>query len=438
MTVAPPHVTPAPDVATPTTDASPATTPVPATTPAPGRVRRLLPLLGPAVVAATAYVDPGNFATNSLAGASHGTLLLWVVVTANLMAVLVQYLSAKLGVATGRNLPQLCREHYPRPLTRMLWVQAEAVAIATDLAEVVGGAIALNLLFGVPLLPGGVAVGVVAWALLAVHQRRPRRFELLVVALFVGVVVCLVTTLGQTSPDPALVVGGLVPGLDGTGSLVLATGILGATVMPHVIYLHSDLTRTARRRAGGTRAALRGQRVDLAVGMGTAGMLNAVMLVVAATVFFRPRVEAPEDLEGVHARLGALAGPLAAGAFAVALLLSGLVSSGVGTYAGQVIMEGFPRRRVPLWVRRAVTLAPALLLLGLGTDPTLVLLISQVVLSFGIPVALVPVLELGRRRALMGALTTRPAVTAVAGVLAVVVIGVNAHLVVTVLVSGLS
>ncbi|GAA4903117.1 manganese transport protein [Actinomycetospora succinea] len=404
-----------------------------APSPRPGRVRRLLPLLGPAVVAATAYVDPGNFATNTVAGASHGALLLWVIVAANLMAVLVQYLTAKLGLATGRNLPELCREHYPRPVTRGLWVQAEAVAIATDLAEVVGGAIALNLLFGVPLLAGGLAVGVVACALLAVQQRRPRRFELLVVALFGGILVCLLTTLGQTSPDPAVVAGGLVPGLAGTDSLLLATGILGATVMPHVIYLHSDLTRDARLRAGSTTAALRGQRWDLGLGMGTAGLLNAVMLVVAATVFFRPGVAAPEDLEGVHAGLGALAGPLAATAFAVALLLSGLVSSGVGTYAGQVIMSGFLRRRVPLWVRRGVTLAPALLLLGLGADPTVVLLISQVVLSFGIPFALVPVLELGRRRDLMGGLVTRPAVTAVAGVLAALVIGVNGYLVVAVL-----
>ena len=425
MTVAPPSPSATPEI-------SPTSSPETAAAPVAGRARRLLPLLGPAVVAATAYVDPGNFATNTLAGAGHGMQLLWVIVAANLMAVLVQYLSAKLGLATGRNLPQLCRDHYPRPVSRLLWVQAEAVAIATDLAEVVGGAVALNLLFGVPLLPGGLAVGVVACALLAVHQRRPRRFEVLVVALFAGILVCLVTTLGQTSPDPVLVAGGLVPGLDGTDSLLLATGILGATVMPHVIYLHSDLTRDARRRAGGTRAALRGQRVDLAVGMGSAGVLNAVMLVVAATVFFRPGVEAPADLEGVHAGLGALAGPLAAGAFAVALLLSGLVSSGVGTYAGQVIMDGFLRRRVPLWVRRAVTLGPALLLLGLGTDPTVVLLISQVVLSFGIPFALVPVLDLGRRRGLMGPLATRPAVTALAGVLAVVVIGVNAHLVVSV------
>ncbi|GAA4896421.1 Nramp family divalent metal transporter [Actinomycetospora straminea] len=418
MTVAPPAETPAP---------------VAGARRAPGRLRRLLPLLGPAVVAATAYVDPGNFATNTVAGASHGMLLLWVIVAANLMAVLVQFLTAKLGLATGRNLPELCRDHYPRPVSRLLWVQAEAVAIATDLAEVVGGALALNLLFGVPLLPGGLAVGLVACALLAVQQRHRRRFELLVVAFFVGILVCLLTTLGQTSPDPAAVAGGLLPGLDGTDSLVLATGILGATVMPHVIYLHSDLTRDLRRRAGGTRAALRGQRFDLALGMGTAGVLNAVMLVVAATVFFRPDVAAPDDLEGVHAGLGTLAGPLAAGAFAVALLLSGLVSSGVGTYAGQVVMAGFLRRRIPLWVRRGVTLGPTLLLLGLGADPTLVLVVSQVVLSFGIPFALVPVLDLGRRRGLMGELTTRPAVTAVAGVLAAVVIGINVHLVVSVL-----
>ena len=302
MTVAPPHVTPAPDVGTPTTGASPATD----ASPAPGRIRRLLPLLGPAVVAATAYVDPGNFATNTLAGASHGTLLLWVVVTANLMAVGVQYLSAKLGVATGRNLPQLCREHYPRPLTRMLWVQAEAVAIATDLAEVVGGAIALNLLFGVPLLPGGIAVGVVAWALLAVHQRRPRRFELLVVALFVGVVVCLLTTVGQTSPDPALVAGGLVPGLDGTGSLVLATGILGATVMPHAIYLHSALVpsivsaTTVRQR----RRALTAQRVDVMTAMSLAGLVNAAMLLVAAALFAGSSLTGVDTLEGAHAGFG--------------------------------------------------------------------------------------------------------------------------------------
>jgi manganese transport protein len=433
VTLAPPG---GPAVAEPDVDTAGSRS-APAPAPAPhgtllGRVRRLVPLLGPAFVAATAYVDPGNFATNSVAGASHGMLLLWVVLTANVVAVLVQYLSAKLGLASGRDLAQLCREHYRPSVARLLWLQAEAVAAATDLAEVVGGALALNLLFGVPLLQGGIAVGVVACALLVVQHRRPRGFDLLVVVGFAGVVAGLLTTLGHTAPDPAALASGLLPGLDGTDSLVLATGILGATVMPHVVYLHSALTRDAGRRTGRPGAVLRAQRVDLALGMGTAGVLNAVMLVVAATVFHRAGVAAPEDLEGVHAGLATLAAPAAATAFAVALLLSGLVSSGVGTFAGQVVMDGFLRRRPPVWVRRGATLVPALALLGLGASPTTILLVSQVVLSFGIPFALVPLLAFTRRRDLMGGLVNRRVTSIAATGVAALVVALNAYLLVTV------
>ncbi|GAA1229003.1 Nramp family divalent metal transporter [Pseudonocardia alaniniphila] len=396
-----------------------------------GRVRGRLAFFGPAIVAAIAYVDPGNFATNFSAGAEFGYLLLWVIVAANLLAMLIQTLSAKLGLATGRNLPEMCRERFPRPVTRVMWVQAELVAIATDLAEVIGGAIALHLLFGIPLLTGGVITGIVAFALLGLQGRGYRPFELAIAGLFGVILLGFLSTVLRIGVDPSAAAAGLVPRFEGTDSLLLATGILGATVMPHVIYLHSALTNTRvpATTVSERRFLLRYQQIDVLIGMGLAGLVNASMLVISAALFFGSGVPDTDTLEGVYAGLARVLDQPAAFAFALALLASGFASSGVGTYAGQVVMQGFIRRRIPLLLRRLLTLAPALVVLGIGVDPTEALVLSQVVLSFGIPFALVPLVLLTRNRDIMAELVNRRLTTTVAGLAAAVIILLNGFLI---------
>jgi manganese transport protein len=395
-----------------------------------GRIRGRLALLGPAFVAAVAYIDPGNFATNISGGAKYGFLLVWVILAANLMAMLVQYLSAKVGVATGHSLPELCRAHFPRPVTWGLWVQAEAIAIATDLAEFVGAAVALNLLFGVPPFAAGLITAVVAFAILALQNRGYRRFELAIAGFLLIVLLGFIYDFAQTGVDASAFAAGFVPGFDGTDSVLLAVGILGATVMPHVVYLHSALTqhRVVAADDDERRELMRFQRVDVVVALGVAGIINMTMLVVAAELFHDAGVTNVESIEQAHAGFGTLLGGGAALAFAVALLASGLSSSSVGTYAGQVVMQGFINFRIPLFLRRAITMAPALVVLALGLDPTSTLVISQVVLSFGIPFALVPMILLTRRADVMGALVNRPYTTAVAGVVAAIIIGLNMFL----------
>jgi manganese transport protein len=396
--------------------------------------RRRLALVGPAFVAAIAYVDPGNFATNTAAGARYGYLLLWVIVAANVMAMFVQSLSAKLGLATGASLPENCRRHYRRPVVVGLWLQAELVAMATDLAEVVGGAIALNLILGLPLLAGGLVTGAVAFVLLALQSRGDRRFVGAVTTLFAAVLIAFLLLAVRVPIDPGSAAAGLVPGFVGPGSLVLATGILGATVMPHAIYLHSALTSGAAQ--GGTqhrRAALRWQRADVLTAMSLAGLANAIMLLVAAAVFAGSGLGGTTTLEGADAGFGAAVGGSAELLFALALLASGFAASSVGTYAGQVVMQGFLRRSIPLFARRAITLAPALLVLALGAEPSGALVISQVVLSFGIPFALVPLLLLTRRRDVMGDLVNRPSTTVWATLVTVVIVGLNIVLIATLL-----
>ncbi|MBQ0991340.1 Nramp family divalent metal transporter [Micromonospora sp. PSH03] len=395
-----------------------------------GRVRGRLILLGPAFVAAVAYVDPGNFATNSAAGARYGYLLVWVVVVANLMAMLVQTLTAKLGLATGRSLPELCRERLPRPVNRVMWVQAELVAMATDLAEVIGGAVALYLLFGIPLLPGGIIIGTAAFAVLALRSRGYRAFEVVIAVLLGVIVLAFAANLLASGSDPASAMAGLVPRLQGTDSVLLAAGILGATVMPHVIYVHSALTRDRIPAADDTerRILFRGQRTDVLLALSAAGAVNLAMLLIAAASFRGGGPGGADSLEGVHAGLGQTIGTAAAFGFAVALLVSGLASTSVGTYAGEVIMQGFLRRRVPLLLRRLVTLLPALAVLAIGLDPTRALVLSQVILSFGIPFALIPVVAFTRRRDLMGNLVNHPLTTAAASLVAVLVVALNAFL----------
>jgi manganese transport protein len=375
------------------------------------RVRRVAGMCGPAFVVSVAYVDPGNFATNISGGARYGYLLLWVIAVANVLAMFVQALSAKLGIVTGRDLPTLCREHLPRPLTWMLWVQGELVAVATDLAEFIGGAIALNLLFGVSLLPAAAITAVVSCALLGLAPHGRHRFET-VIGTMLMVVVAGFAYQALRAGSFTGAAAGLVPRLAGTDSLVLASGMVGATVMPHVVYLHSALTKDQGHR-GDTSTAVRSSRVDIVIALGIAGIVNVAMLTIGAAVFAG---HDPGGLPGVHAGLAAALGTGAALAFALALLASGVASSSVGTYAGQVIMSGFLRRRVPLPVRRLLTMAPAFAILATGMDPTRALILSQVALSFGIPFAIIPLIVLTSRRSLMGDQVNRR-VTVAAGVL---------------------
>jgi manganese transport protein len=395
-----------------------------------GRLRGALAILGPAFVACVAYVDPGNFATNIAGGAKYGYLLLWVLLSANLMAMLIQNLSAKIGIATGRNLPELCREHFPRPVTIGLWIQAELIAMATDLAEFVGAAIALNLLFGVPLFHAGLITAVVAFGILALQSRGHRRFELVITGMLGVILLGFLYDTLRIGFDAGEAARGFIPGFAGTDSILLATGILGATVMPHVIYLHSALTqnRVAARDDEERKALLRFQRIDVSLAMGIAGLVNMSMLIIAASLFHANGLTELDSIEEAHKQFGLLVGGGAALAFALALLASGLASSSVGTYAGQVVMQGFIARTIPLALRRLVTMTPALIVLALGLNPSRSLVISQVVLSFGIPFALVPLVLLTRRRDVMGALVNRGLTTVMAAVVAAAIIALNGFL----------
>ncbi len=396
-----------------------------------GRLRATLAMLGPAFVAAVAYVDPGNFATNLQGGARYGYLLLWAVVAANAMAMLVQYLSAKLGIVTDRDLPQLCHERYPRAVSWGLWIQAEVMAMATDIAELLGAALGLNLLFGVPILPAGLIAGTIAFAILGLQTRGYRRFELAIAALL-GVIFAgfLYETL-RIGPSTRESLSGLVPHLSGAGSLYLAVGIIGATVMPHVIYLHSALTngRMRCRDDSERRRVLRFERIDVIVALGLAGIVNMAMLALFAKLLHGSSLSGVSTIQGAHAQLASLVGGGAALAFAVALLASGASSSSVGTYAGQVVMAGFVGVRVPLLARRAVTMLPALAVLALGVSPTGALVLSQVVLSFGIPFALVPLVLLTSSREVMGVHVNRRATVVAGSMLAAVITLLNVLLI---------
>lgn len=373
----------------------------------PGRTSRggLFLLLGPAFVAAIAYVDPGNVAANLTSGAKYGYLLVWVLVAANVMAMLVQYQSAKLGVVTGKSLPQHLGERYKTKTRRLYWVQAELVAMATDLAEVVGGAIALNLLFHLPLPVGGLIVGVASMALLTVQNRHGQRtFETAIIFLLVIITVGFLAGLVLSPPDPAAVAGGLIPRFEGSESVMLAAGMLGATVMPHAIYLHSQLSKDRHPDARSTPAKLRkiikATRVDVVVALILAGAVNIGMLLLAASTL--NGVSGTDSIEGAHAAIVNGLGPVIGVIFAVGLLASGLASTSVGAYAGATIMNGLIRVRIPLQLRRVISLIPAIILLSVGIDPTWALIVSQIVLSFGIPFALIPLLRLTANKKLMG------------------------------------
>jgi manganese transport protein len=392
---------------------------------------RFWPFLGPAFIAAVAYIDPGNFATNIAGGAKFGYLLLWVVLGANLIAMVVQTQSAKLGIATGKNLAELCRERFSRRTAIGLWLQAELVAMACDIAEIVGAALGLNLLFGIPLFPAGVIAGAGAFAILALQQKGFRRLEAGITVLVGVVVASFAFELFDASPDAGEIGRHLiVPGFAGTESILLATGIIGATVMPHVIYLHSALTqkRVIGRDDKERRKILGFERLDVVIALSLAGIVNLSMMIVAAALFHGGGFAGVDSIDGAYEGLQTLVSDRAAMIFGIALLASGFASSSVGTMAGQVVMQGFLRRRIPLFLRRAITLAPALVVLALGLDPTEALVGSQVVLSFGIPFALVPLLIIAANREVMGSLVNPRWLTAVAGVLASMIIGLNLFL----------
>ncbi len=396
-----------------------------------GRVKASLAMLGPAFVAAIAYVDPGNFATNIQGGAQFGYLLLWVVLVANVMAMLIQYLSAKLGIATDHNLPELFRVRYPKSLSWGMWVQAEAMAMATDIAEFVGAALGLNLLFGVPLVVAGVMTGFIALAILELQSHGYRRFELVISALLGVILLGFLYEGLKIGPSARESFGGLVPHLAGSGSLYLAVGIIGATVMPHVIYLHSALMngRTPVRNEHERARVLKFERTDVIVALGLAGLVNMAMLAVAAKLFHGTGYTGVSTIEQAHAGIAQLVGGGAALAFSVALMTSGVSSSSVGTYAGQVVMKGFVGLNVPLIARRLVTMAPAIVILALGLSPTNVLVLSQVVLSFGIPFALIPLVLLTSNRDVMGTHVNRRMTTIAACGLAGLITVLNMFLI---------
>jgi manganese transport protein len=363
-------------------------------------------LAGPAFVASVAYVDPGNVATNSVAGATSGYALAWVVVAAGLMAMPVQYVAAKVGIVTGRSLPRSCRQVMSKPVRVLMWLQAEVVAMATDVAEFLGAAVGLNLLFGLGLLPSGLITAAVAFGVLALQRRGHRPFEVGIVAFLAFVVAGVGFQLARVGIDPGGLATGLVPGFDDSAQLVLAVGIVGATVMPHAIYAHSALTAGRSRGVGrpGRARLLRFQRTEVIGALTIAGLVNLAMLLVAARAFGSGTTgEGVDGLEAAHAGLGQLAGGAVALAFAATLLASGLSSAAVGTYSGQVVMEGFVDVRLSPTLRRTVTMLPALAVLAIGTSPTTALVASQVVLSFGIPFALYALLRVARDERVLGA-----------------------------------
>lgn len=412
--------------------------------PVPARTRRAAWLLGPALVAGVAYLDPGNVASNMTAGARFGYLLVWVVVLGNTMAWLIQYLSAKLGIVTGQSLAETLGTRLRAPWARRLyWLQAELVAMATDVAEVIGGAVALWLLFGVPLPVGGLITGAVSIALLLVQQRRgARSFEFVVIGLLVVISIGFTYGVFVAPPDAAGVAAGMVPRFEGSESVLLAASILGATIMPHAIYAHSALARDrfsapgarAEDRAQSTPTLLRATRWDVTIALVVAGTVNLAILLLAAANL--AGVAGTDSLEGAYAALSAGLGGVVATMFAVGLLASGLASTAVGAYAGAEIMHGLLRIRVPLIARRLVTLVPAIAILALGVDPTWALILSQVVLSFGIPFALIPLVALTARRDVLGAHRNRWWTTVAGALASAFLVALNAVLLWLVLSGG--
>ena len=392
----------------------------------------MIPFLGPAFIAAVAYIDPGNFATNMAGGSQFGYMLLWVVLAANLTAMLVQSMSAKLGIATGHSLPEVCRDQFPRPVVIFLWIQAELIAMATDLAEFVGAALGIYLVFGIPLFIAGLLTGVLAFTILGLQAWGFRRLEAVIAALVGVIVIAFSLEVFRGNPSWGSVLGGtFVPRLDGHASILLAVGILGATVMPHVIYLHSALTQ--KRIVGANPEARRKifhfELVDVVIAMGIAGIVNIAMLTTAAAVFnSRGLTGVGSDLTQVFSGLDRYIGAHSGIVFGIALLASGVSSSSVGTLAGQVVMQGFIHRKISIFLRRAITMVPAMIVIGVHFDPSHALVLSQVFLSFGIPFALIPLVMFCRDPKLMGNLVNSRLTNWAAYAVAGMIIGLNVFL----------
>lgn len=396
-----------------------------------GALARLLPFLGPAFIASVAYMDPGNFATNIQGGAQYGYMLLWVIVASNLMAMVLQTLSAKLGIATGMNLAEMARSKFSHRTVIFLWVLMELVAMATDLAEFLGAALGFNLLLGIPLWLAGILTAIATFLILGLERYGFRPIEAVITAL-IGVVAgsYLIETILDKPDWGAVATGAFVPRFAGTESVLLAAGILGATVMPHALFLHSALTqdRIIAKDPQQMKRLYRFEIADVLIAMGVAGLVNMAMLIMASATFFHQGYTSVGSIEEAHKTLEPLLGSAASTVFALSLLASGLSSASVGTMAGQIIMQGFLRRHIKPWVRRLVTMAPSLLIIAIGWDPTRTLVISQVVLSFGLPFAVVPLIMFTRRRDIMGELVNRRSTTVVASLMAVVIIGLNLYL----------
>ena len=394
---------------------------------------RLLPFMGPAFIASVAYMDPGNFATNIQGGAKFGYTLLWVVVATNLMAMLIQTLSAKLGIASGRNLAELCRESFPRPVVIGMWVLMEIVAMATDLAEFLGAALGFYLLLGIPLWIAGFITAIITFIILGLERYGFRPLEAVITAM-IGVISIsyLVETILVKPNWGQVLYHAVVPQFSGPESVLLAAGILGATVMPHVIFLHSSLTqnRIVVRTPAKLRKLFKYELTDVIVAMGVAGLINAAMLMMAASTFFRTGLTSVGTIQEAHQTLQPLLGRASSVFFAIALLASGLSSSSVGTMAGQVIMQGFLQWHIPVWIRRVATMVPALTVILIGLDPTRTLVISQVVLSFGLPFAVIPLIMFTSRRKIMKVLVNHRITTLAAILAAVLIVVLNIYLLV--------
>ena len=396
-----------------------------------GKLAKLLPFLGPAFIASVAYMDPGNFATNIAGGAQFGYMLLWVIVASNLMAMLLQTLSAKLGIATGRNLAEMCRDRFPKQVVWFLWGLMEIVAMSTDLAEFLGAALGFNLLLGVPMWLAGILTAIATFLILGLERYGFRPIEAVITALIAVVAGSYLIETILDKPDwAAVALGALVPQFSGPESVVLAAGILGATVMPHALFLHSSLTqnRIVVKTTAHKKRLYRFEIVDVGIAMGVAGLVNMAMLIMAASTFYYSGLSHVATIEDAYLTLQPLLGPLAGVVFAISLLASGLSSAAVGTMAGQVIMQGFLHRHIQPWIRRFVTMLPSLIVIAMGLNPTRVLVLSQVVLSFGLPFAVVPLVMFTRKREVMGELVNRRVTTALAILAAAVIIALNIYL----------
>lgn len=401
--------------------------------------RRSLPFMGPAFIASVAYVDPGNFATNIQGGAKFGYLLLWVILASNLMAMLIQTLSAKLGIASGLNLAEQCRQQFPRAVVWIMWVLMEFVAMSTDLAEFLGAALGFNLLFGIPLIVGALLTAIATFLILGLERYGFRPLEAVITSMVSVIALCYLLEMIIGKPDwGSVAFHSVVPSFSGTESILLATGIIGATIMPHAIFLHSALTqgRIVVRDPIKIRRLFRFEIADVTIAMGIAGLVNMAMLIMAASTFHRGGLTGVGSIEEAHRTLEPLLGTAASWVFAISLLASGLSSSTVGTSAGQVIMQGFLHFHIPIWVRRLVTMVPSIIVIAIGLDPTRTLVMSQVVLSFGLPFAIIPLMLFTSRKDIMGVLVNRSVTTVIGSIIAALIIALNIYLLYQTLIVG--